>query len=126
MPLTHKQLPTAERHIFKGDKTHNDSNVFLIYPPSQTAILAPESEESKELAYLKSVTKNRSSCLEKTIHKKSVELKTLEYQIAHNTQFYSYLQVRAWRARRKKLKKDLKFLRQLVADTLKKRAQAIG
>lgn len=38
------------------------------------------------------------------------QLDTVEYQIAHLTNFYSYLQVRVWRSHRKKLRYQIKRL----------------
>jgi hypothetical protein len=85
--------------------------------------IAPFSEEGMP-HYLRGVTKNRSSCIEKTIVSHSLELESLEYKINNLQAYYSYAQIRAWRARRRKVKNTLKFLKSLVKDTIRKRTAA--
>jgi len=42
------------------------------------------------------------------------ELQTVEYKIKHLTNFYSYLQVRAWRARRRYIKKQISIIKAIL------------
>jgi hypothetical protein len=52
------------------------------------------------------------------LHVKREALKTVEYQITQLQNYYSYLQVRAWKAYRKQLRKQIKFLEKMEAARL--------
>ncbi len=56
---------------------------------------------------MKSMELQKLPVLEAALH-------TIEFKIKHLTPYYSYLQVRAWKTSRRKLKKDIKLLKGLV------------
>jgi len=43
-------------------------------------------------------------------------LRTVEYQIESLTNYYSYLQVREWKKRRRALKRDIKLIKAILKD----------
>jgi hypothetical protein len=43
-------------------------------------------------------------------------LVTVEYKIESLTNYYSYLQVRAWKSQRAKLKRDIKLIKAIIKD----------
>lgn len=48
-------------------------------------------------------------------------LETVEYKIKHLEPYYSYLQKRAWRADRKRIKREIKLLKKIIANRKKSR-----